>query len=136
VTQTAAPDAGSGAGPCVFCAIVEGRSPATVVAEWPDAIAIVPLGPCGPLHRLVIPRVHVRDALEDPDVNVATVRRAAELARAQGGDCQLIANVGPDAEQTVFHLHWHVVGRAAGDGLALWPRKDPAPAGPENREAT
>ncbi|MFJ9239803.1 HIT family protein [Streptomyces anulatus] len=135
MTQAAAPGAVP-AEPCVFCAIVEGRSPATVVAEWPDAVAIVPLGPCGPLHRLVIPRVHVRDALEDPDVNEATVRRATELARAQGGDCQLIANVGPAAEQTVFHLHWHVVGRAAGDGLALWPRKDPAPAGPENREAT
>ncbi|MFJ2278921.1 HIT family protein [Streptomyces sp. NPDC087866] len=133
MTQTAAPGAVPGSGPCVFCAIVEGRAPATVVAEWPDAIAIVPLGPRGPLHRLVIPRVHVRDALEDPDVNEATVRRATELARAQGGDCQLVANVGPDAEQTVFHLHWHVVGRAAGDGLNLW---HPAPAGPENREAT
>jgi histidine triad (HIT) family protein len=136
VTKTAAPGTGPGAGPCVFCAIVEGRSPATVVAEWPDAVAIVPLGPCGPRHRLVIPRVHVRDALEDPDVNAATVRRATELARAQGGDCHLIANVGPIAEQTIFHLHWHVVGREAGDGLALWPRKHPAPAGPENREVT
>lgn len=133
MTQTTAPGTGNSAEPCVFCEIVEGRSPATVVAEWPDAIAIVPLGPRGPLHRLVIPRVHVRDALENPDVNEATVRRATELARAQGGDCQLIANVGPAGEQTVFHLHWHVVGRAAGDGLNLW---HPAPAGPENREAT
>ncbi|MEU9777577.1 MULTISPECIES: HIT family protein [unclassified Streptomyces] len=130
MTQTAAP--GNGDEPCVFCAIVEGRSPATVVAEWPDAIAIVPLGPRGPLHRLVIPRIHVRDALENPDVNEATVRRATELARAQGGDCHLIANVGPDAEQTVFHLHWHVVGRAADDGLDLW---HPAPAEPKNQEA-
>ncbi|MFH8295056.1 HIT family protein [Streptomyces sp. NPDC018059] len=115
----------AGTGPCAFCAILEGRAPATVVATWPDAIAIVPLNPCGPLHRLVIPRVHVRDALQDPGVTTATVRRATELARAQGGDCQLIANVGPDGEQTVFHLHWHVVGRSAGDGLALWPHNRP-----------
>lgn len=101
---------------CVFCAIVAGDAPATVVRRWSDAIAIVPLGPVVDGHVLVIPTAHVRDALEDPEVTAAVARRAAEIAPHP---CNLIANVGPEATQTVWHLHWHVVPRADGDGLAL-----------------
>lgn len=106
---------------CVFCAIVAGTEPAAVVHRWPDAIAIVPLGPVTFGHLLVIPATHVRDALEDPDVTAAAVRRAAEIAPHP---CNLIANVGREATQSVWHLHWHVVPRRAGDGLALpWPHR-------------
>ncbi|KUH36133.1 HIT domain-containing protein [Streptomyces kanasensis] len=70
-------------------------------------------------HVLVIPRVHVADAIEDPDVTAAAVRRAAQYAAEAGGDLNLITSVGADATQTVFHLHWHVVPRTAGDGLPL-----------------
>lgn len=107
---------------CVFCEIIAGKSPATVVHEWTDAVAIVPLRPCTEGHTLVIPRRHVRDATVDPDVTAATARRAADLA--SGRQCHLITNAGPDAEQTVYHLHWHVIPRASGDGLDLWPRRD------------
>jgi histidine triad (HIT) family protein len=103
-------------GACVFCAIVAGDAPATVVYRWPDALAIVPLGPVTRGHLLVIPTVHVPDALADPDVTAATMRAAAELAT---GPCNLITSVGREATQSVFHLHVHIVPRAAGDGLAL-----------------
>jgi histidine triad (HIT) family protein len=101
---------------CVFCAIIAGSSPATVVHRWPDAIAIVPLSPVVEGHLLVIPTTHVRDALEDPDVTASTMRRAAEIAPHP---CNLITNVGREATQSVFHLHLHVVPRAENDGLAL-----------------
>lgn len=101
---------------CVFCAIVAGQAPATVVAEWPDALAIVPHRPVVPGHVLVIPRTHVRDFADDPEVTAATMRRAAELAR---GPANLITSAGEEATQTVFHLHVHIVPRADGDGLPL-----------------
>jgi len=101
---------------CVFCAIVAGEAPATVIREWPDAIAIVPLRPVAPGHVLVIPRTHVADATVDPDVTAVTMRRAAELAVPP---CNLITSAGRPATQTVFHLHIHVVPRRVGDGLAL-----------------
>lgn len=102
--------------PCVFCKILDGQAPAHVYREWDDAIAIRPLGGVTTGHALIIPRKHVRDALEDPAVTAATMARAAEYGLAP---CNIITSVGPLATQTVFHLHVHVVPRYPGDGLHL-----------------
>lgn len=48
---------------CIFCQIIAGEAPATVVREWDDALAIVPRGPVTPGHTLVIPKQHVAAAL-------------------------------------------------------------------------
>lgn len=104
---------------CVFCKIVAGQAPATIVREWPESIAIAPLGPVVDGHVLVIPRVHAADAAEDPDITANTMYRAAEYARELGRPFNLITSAGREATQTVFHLHLHYVPRAAGDGLAL-----------------
>ncbi|MGP4115429.1 HIT family protein [Streptomyces sp. 4N509B] len=105
----------------MFCRIVNGREPATVVRAWPDAAAIVPLHPVTPGHLLVIPHAHVVDFTENPEVSAAAMRRAAELA-AGAGPSNLITSRGREATQTVFHLHLHLVPRSTGDGLALpWP---------------
>ncbi|WP_405506392.1 HIT family protein [Streptomyces cyaneofuscatus] len=104
---------------CVFCAIAAGEAPATVVHEWPDALAIRPRGGVNDGHVLVIPRTHVANAIEDPAVTGATMTRAAELAAEAGTDLNLITSVGAAATQTVHHLHIHIVPRAHGDGLPL-----------------
>jgi histidine triad (HIT) family protein len=104
---------------CVFCHIVAGTSPATVFANWPHVLAIVPLNPVTVGHVIVIPRRHVRDATVAPLVTGETALLAAELARRTGEACNLITSIGAEATQTVPHLHWHVVPRRAGDGLAL-----------------
>lgn len=106
-------------GDCVFCAIVEQRAPATVVAEWPEAIAIVPLGPVIPGHVLVIPRVHVADAATNAAVTSIAFARAAMYAHEQALPFNLITSGGKEATQSVFHLHIHYLPRAAGDGLLL-----------------
>jgi histidine triad (HIT) family protein len=103
---------------CVFCAIVAGESPADVVREWADAVAIVPIDPVVDGHVIVLPRCHVADAVESPSVTADVMRRAAELA-GECGDSNLLTSVGPAATQTVFHLHIHVVPRRFGDGLVL-----------------
>ncbi|MEU1078606.1 HIT domain-containing protein [Streptomyces sp. NPDC005878] len=103
---------------CPFCEIVALRAPATFVAEWDDAIAIVPLNPVVPGHTLVIPRDHVQDFATDPDVSALTMYRAAELAQGPQ-PMNLITSRGRASTQSVFHLHLHLVPRADDDGLAL-----------------
>ena len=105
--------------PCPFCEIVAGRAPATVVREWPDAIAIVPLKPVVDGHLLVIPKEHVKDFADDPDVAADTMWRAALLAQKSDTPMNLITSRGREATQTVFHLHLHLIPRAEDDGLAL-----------------
>lgn len=104
---------------CPFCEILADRAPATYMASWDDAIAIVPLGPVVDGHTLVIPRQHVVDFTDDPGVTAATMRRAAELAADMNAPMNLITSKGREATQSVWHLHAHLVPRAAGDGLAL-----------------
>lgn len=111
---------------CVFCAIIAGTEPATVLARWPDAIAIKPLHPVTPGHILIIPRYHTPDFAEAPWITAEAALRAAQWVRDKDiGDCNLITSKGAAATQTVMHLHVHVVPRRPGDGLALpWTNSD------------
>lgn len=115
---------------CVFCEIVHGRAPAEVILRWPDAVAIRPLSPVVDGHLLVIPRVHVDDALDDPVVTAVAMHRAAQLGgqygmKQPGMGLNFITSVGAAATQSVFHLHIHVVPRLEGDGLMLpWTGED------------
>ena len=104
---------------CVFCKIVDGTAPATVLHRWPDAIAITPLNPVVRGHVLIIPRAHTHDFAVDPVVAAGAMARAAEYARRMERECNLITSRGGSATQTVFHLHLHIVPRRPGDGLAL-----------------
>lgn len=101
---------------CPFCDIIQGRAPAKVRRCEPDAWWIVPLNPVTHGHTLVIPTVHVPNALADPAVAARTMELAARWADYP---CNLITSCGPDATQTVYHLHIHIVPRRRGDGLAL-----------------
>jgi histidine triad (HIT) family protein len=112
--------------PCVFCAIVAGTEPATIVREWPDAIAILPRGGVldGGGHILVMPRCHVATAIEDATVTATVSARAAQLAVELGwDDLNFIDNVGAAASQTVHHYHRHMLRRRLGDRIVLpWPQ--------------
>lgn len=105
---------------CTFCAIIAGHVPADIVQTWPDSIAFRPLDPVNDDHLLVVPRRHARDFGTDPFVAAATAARASELVDAMGGDWNVIVNIGHLAGQSVFHLHLHLIGRTANDGL-LFP---------------
>lgn len=109
---------------CVFCKIIAGEAPATIVHEWDDAIAIVPLNPVVRGHLLVIPKQHVETFFSSPDVSAATMRRAAQVMHGverwmEPRDHNIITSAGLAATQTVMHLHVHIVPRQHGDGLAL-----------------
>jgi histidine triad (HIT) family protein len=104
---------------CPFCQIVAGLAPATVVHEWPDALAFFPLHPVVDGHTLVIPKQHVADFATDPEASAVANRRIAELMRWTNRPMNVITSRGREATQSVFHAHWHLVPRAEGDGLAL-----------------
>jgi histidine triad (HIT) family protein len=110
---------------CAFCDIAAGTGPAVIVAEWPDALAILPRPDetgqrgCTDGHVLVLPRVHVADFVADPLVCASTIARAAELAAQLSGDFNIITSKGAAATQTVRHLHVHLIPRRPGDGLVL-----------------
>ncbi len=114
---------------CVFCAIATGTAPATIVQAWHDALAIRPRGGgVNDSHVLVIPRVHVADAGEDPAVTAAVMARAAELM-AERPAANIITSKGKAATQSVFHLHVHVISREDADGLPLpWTPQQTAAA--------
>jgi histidine triad (HIT) family protein len=122
---------------CDFCDIAAGTGPATIVAEWPDALAILPRPDaagrrgCTDGHILVLPRAHVADFAADPMVTAATMARAAQLAARLATDTtdfNIITSKGAAATQTVWHLHVHLIPRRSGDGLALPWNNEPVTA--------
>ena len=114
---------------CEFCAIAQGKDrSAEVVCEDQSWIAFFPISPATPGHTLVIPRTHVTDLWQvEPALGgelmaaVIRVGRAIHQALKPEG-MNLITSAGGTAEQTVFHLHLHVVPRWRRDGFGrIWP---------------
>jgi histidine triad (HIT) family protein len=106
---------------CLFCKIVGGDIPADVVLDGPTVLAFRDVNPQAPVHVLVIPKEHVEDVRavgpEHGGVLVDMIAAANQVGGETPGGYRLVFNVGPDAGQTVFHLHMHVLG---GRGMG-WP---------------
>ena len=120
---------------CIFCKILAGELPATIVDEDERTIALMDIAPATRGHALVIPRTHVADLLtierDDLDaVGAAAQRLAGTVKRRLGADgVNLVNSCGAAAWQTVFHFHIHVIPRYDGDPLRLpWT---PAPGDPD-----
>lgn len=101
---------------CLFCGIVRGDVPAEIVAESERWLAFRDINPQAPVHVLVIPREHFADLddLEEGHRSLAgeLLLAARDVAAREGigGGYRLVANTGPEAGQTVSHLHLHVLG--------------------------
>lgn len=109
---------------CLFCQIVVGEVPATIVRETDRTLAFRDINPQAPTHVLVIPRTHFDTVgalvAGDPDLLTELIRESAAVAADEGIDergYRLVFNSGREAGQTVFHVHAHVLG---GRGLG-WP---------------
>ncbi len=109
---------------CLFCRIVAGTVPSTQIYSDDDVLAFRDINPGAPTHALVIPKWHV-PAINTPEgedgaLLAAMVRAANAVARQEGvaeRGYRLVWNVGPDAGQSVFHIHLHLLG-----GRSLgWP---------------
>lgn len=110
---------------CIFCKIVAGEIPAQIVDEDEQTLAFMDIAPATRGHALVIPKLHASDLWEIDVEQFATVARAAHrLAqtiqeRLRPDGLNLINSCRPQAWQTVFHLHVHVIPRYCGDPLRL-----------------
>lgn len=102
---------------CIFCRIVAGEIPSDEVASTDSSYAFRDTSPATPTHVLVVPRRHITsaDTVEagDADVLADMVLLAQRVARSEGvadGGYRLVFNVGDDAQNSVGHLHLHVLG--------------------------
>ena len=110
---------------CLFCKIIAGDIPSTKVYEDEKVYAFRDINPQAPTHVLVIPKQHVTgmsgiDAADDATLAAClrTVKKVAELDQLDGG-FRTISNCGPDACQSVPHLHFHILGgRQLSDSMA------------------
>ena len=109
---------------CLFCRIAGGEIPASIAYQDELVVAFHDISPQAPTHVLLIPRTHLGGVGDLGETDGPLLARlmtvAARLAREAGVDrsgYRLVANTGPDAGQSVRHLHWHLLG---GRSMA-WP---------------
>ncbi|WP_405569591.1 histidine triad nucleotide-binding protein [Streptomyces sp. NBC_01167] len=109
---------------CLFCKIVAGEVPATVVRDTETVLAFRDINPQAPTHVLVIPKAHYPDAVAlaagAPGLAADVLREAGEIAAQEKTvepGYRIVFNTGAGAGQTVFHAHAHLLG---GRGLE-WP---------------
>ncbi|MCL2882708.1 MAG: histidine triad nucleotide-binding protein [Coriobacteriia bacterium] len=100
---------------CLFCKIAAGEIGGPHVYEDEMVVAFDDISPQAPVHTLIIPKQHCANLNDEPDVALLghILQVAHEVARIKGIDqsgYRVVQNNGPDAGQTVFHLHFHVIG--------------------------
>ena len=101
---------------CLFCRILAGEIPSAKVYEDEDVYAFRDINPQAPTHILVIPREHIGSVAElnesNRDISAKCLVAAAKIAEREGlsGGYRIVSNCGPDAGQTVKHLHFHILG--------------------------
>ncbi len=107
---------------CLFCKIIAGEIPSTKVYEDESVLAFRDINPQAPTHILVIPKTHIPSVDGVTAENAGVVAHIFEviptIAAAEGltNGYRVVSNCGPDAGQTVPHLHFHILG---GKELAL-----------------
>ncbi|MFN2525700.1 MAG: histidine triad nucleotide-binding protein [Actinomycetota bacterium] len=108
---------------CLFCKIAAGEVDSDIVVNRGDIVAFRDINPAARTHVLVIPKRHIASAadLTDSDGNLlaeifATINEIATQEGLNGG-YRVVTNIGPDAGQSVHHLHFHLIGGRAMD----WP---------------
>ncbi len=103
---------------CLFCKIIKGVIPSAKVYEDDLCYAFRDIAPQAPTHILVVPKVHMRSVAEVNKHNEALIGHIftviAQIAAEEGleGGYRVISNCGPDACQSVPHLHFHILGGA------------------------
>jgi histidine triad (HIT) family protein len=102
---------------CLFCKIATGAIPSKIAYQDEDVVAFEDINPQAPKHILLIPRQHIASiddlTLNDGPILAKLFITAQKLAHDMGIDesgYRFLTNVGPDAGQSVFHLHFHLLG--------------------------
>lgn len=101
---------------CIFCQIASGQVASEIVYQDDDIVAFNDINPEAPIHILIIPRKHLASlneaTLEDAALIGKVILTASKLAKereVEESGYRLVANTGPQAGQTVKHLHFHLL---------------------------
>ncbi len=101
---------------CIFCRIMEGKSPASIVYEDNEITAFEDINPQAPIHIVLVPKKHipgVRDLSQNDAHLIGKIylaaQRIAQEKEIENG-FRIVVNTGEDAGQSVFHLHFHLLG--------------------------
>ena len=102
---------------CIFCKIAAGEIPSTKVYEDEYVLAFEDLNPQMPVHVLIVPKKHYRnigDGIPDNEMGYLfnAVKKIADIKGITDSGYRVIVNTGDDAQQTVHHVHIHVLGGA------------------------
>ncbi len=108
---------------CLFCRMLEGEIPYNLVYEDDNFFVIKDIAPIAPVHLLIIPKTHIKDATElkgKAELSSKVFSVAEVVAREQGlsNGYRLVTNIGEEGGQSVAHLHFHLLGGKTLD----WPK--------------
>ena len=102
---------------CIFCKIVRGEIPSTVVYENDDVLAFEDINPMAPVHVVVIPKKHIATLMDVKGDEMSTmgsiISAVQEVAKIKGIDekgFRMVINCNEEGGQLIFHLHIHVLG--------------------------
>ena len=107
---------------CIFCKIVKGEAPSWKVYENETVYAFLDINPASKYHTLVIPKKHYTNIFDIPEQDlrevIAVVGNLSKMYEQKLGikNIQIINSNGAEAQQDVFHIHYHIVPRKLGDG--------------------
>lgn len=111
---------------CIFCKIARKDIPSNVVYDDDDFLGILDVNPVSKGHTLVIPKSHYENIFDIPEEELSRMSKvistlAKRLRDSLNADGVNIVNAsGKEAQQSVFHLHFHIIPRFKDDGLDLW----------------
>lgn len=102
---------------CIFCKIVKGELPSKKVYEDDHILAFHDINPIAPVHVVVIPKKHISSLMEIQPEDKELIghlhlglQKVAELTGVSQDGFRVVTNVGKHGQQTVFHIHYHVIG--------------------------
>ncbi len=102
---------------CLFCGIIEGRAQGNIIYRDASVVAFRDILPRAPVHVLIVPRKHIAKVTDIGGDDIGLIgnifRVAADLARQEGiaeSGFRIVVNCGENAGQSVFHLHYHLLG--------------------------
>ena len=115
---------------CIFCKIVNGQIPSYKIYEDEHTYAFLDISCDTYGHTLVIPKAHYVNVLDcDADILAKVMQTVQKVANHYVNNCgfsgvNILNASGKDADQSVFHLHFHIIPRKADDGVNAWPFHD------------
>ena len=115
---------------CIFCKIIKGEIPSYKIYEDKYVYAFLDIACDTYGHTLVVPKKHCTNVLDCDKTSLAHILPAVQkIANHYVSDCgftgvNILNASGKDAQQSVFHLHFHIIPRKEGDGVDAWPFKD------------